>query len=187
MWSCFANGNEKHRFLQKIFVAGRAFAHVLSGLDGKIDAVLDGGRCAVGLESTIIAPDPVPRLLRPGGLAAEDIEAVLGQSLSTAVSSIEAPGQLASHYAPRAPLRLNADGPNATEVHLGFGPGHSTLNLSQSGDLVEAAANLFDHLHALDQLGRPISVAVIPNRGLGQAINDRLRRAAAPRTEPPHF
>lgn len=153
--------------------------HVLSGLSWLIDAVLDGGACAVGLESTILGGTPLAQL-RPGGVATEDIEALTGP-LAMPGSTIGAPGQLASHYAPRATLRLNASRARPGEVLLGFGPMESTLNLSPAADLVEAAANLFDHLHRLDTLGRPIAVAQVPDTGLGRAINDRLTRAAAPR------
>lgn len=168
--------------------------HVLDGLGGRIAAVLDGGPCAVGLESTIVgfgggAADNTPALLRPGGLPAEAIEAALGAALGAPLASpgagISAPGQLASHYAPSAGLRLNAEAPRPGELWLGFGrcPG-ATLNLSPTGDLHEAAANLFAHLRALDAAARPgqaIAVAPVPDRGLGRAINDRLARAAAPR------
>jgi L-threonylcarbamoyladenylate synthase len=160
-------------------------AHVTAGLDGKIEAVLDGGPCAVGLESTIVGVDPVPTLLRPGGLPVEAIEACLGMELPRMAgdAAINAPGQLASHYAPKATMRLNAERTEGDERLLGFGPVEgAALNLSPSGDLVEAAANLFHHLHALDQAGdTPIAVSPIPEIGLGRAINDRLRRAAAPR------
>lgn len=162
-------------------------AHVMAGLGGRIDAVLDGGACAVGLESTIIGCTGAPTLLRPGGLPAEAVEACLGAPLSRpgADDGITAPGQLASHYAPGAPMRLNAGTPGADEVWLGFGPDchGAALNLSPSGDLVEAAAALFDHLHRLDAMarGRTIAIAPIPDTGLGRAINDRLSRAAAPR------
>lgn len=159
-------------------------AHVLAGLDGRLAAVLDGGACPVGLESTIIGFDKGPTLLRPGGLPAEAIEACLGQTLAQhqAGDTPNAPGQLASHYAPCAPLRLNASAPAAGERLLGFGPVVAQLNLSRAGDLVEAAANLFHHLHQLDRAGpAPIAVSPIPDHGLGRAINDRLRRAAAPR------
>ena len=158
-------------------------AHVLAGLGGRIAAVVDGGACGVGVESTILGlADGVPRLLRPGGLPVEAIAAALGRDpLPPAGDGITAPGQLASHYAPRAALRLNADGPVGDEVFLGFHDSGGDLNLSPSGDLAQAAANLFDHLHRLDATGRPIAVAPIPDRGLGRAINDRLRRAAAPR------
>lgn len=158
-------------------------AHVLAGLGGRIAAVIDGGPCVVGLESTIVDPGEPPLLLRPGGLPAREIEALLGRPLATptARDTPTAPGQLASHYAPRAPLRLDAEAPREGEVYLGFGPGPATLNLSPSGDLREAAANLFGHLHALDAMDRPIAVAPVPETGFGRAINDRLRRAAAPR------
>ncbi|MEL6452230.1 MAG: L-threonylcarbamoyladenylate synthase [Pseudomonadota bacterium] len=153
--------------------------HVLSGLRGKVDVIVDGGPCAVGLESTIVGGAPLA-LLRPGGLAVEEIEGLVGP-LAQPSAAITAPGQLASHYAPRAPVRLNANHAHAGEVLLGFGPMQSDLNLSLTGDLVEAAAHLFDHLHQLDATGQPIAVVPIPNTGLGRAINDRLRRAAAPR------
>ncbi|MDJ0627894.1 MAG: L-threonylcarbamoyladenylate synthase [Rhodobacter sp.] len=156
--------------------------HVLSGLNGKIDAVLDGGTCPVGLESTIVATQPRPTLLRPGGLPAEAVEACLGARLGVAGSEITAPGQLASHYAPNARLRLDANAANPGEALLGFGPVEADLNLSPTGDLVEAAANLFHHLHTLDaRHPGAIAVSPVPDRGLGRAINDRLRRAAAPR------
>ncbi|WP_299549994.1 L-threonylcarbamoyladenylate synthase [uncultured Tateyamaria sp.] len=153
--------------------------HVMAGLRGRVDAIVDAGPCSVGLESTIVGGDPLT-LLRPGGLAQEEIERVVGP-LAKAGNAITAPGQLASHYAPGAPVRLNANATHPGEVLLGFGPMTSDLNLSLSGDLIEAAANLFDHLHVLDALDQPIAVAPIPECGLGRAINDRLRRAAAPR------
>ncbi len=157
--------------------------HVRASLDGRIDAILDGGACPVGLESTIVGLAPRPILLRPGGLPAEAIEDCLGAPLARpeADAGIVAPGQMASHYAPAAALRLNAAAPRPGELYLGFGQGPSDLNLSATGDLTEAAANLFRHLHALDREGRPIAVAPVPDHGLGRAINDRLRRAAAPR------
>ena len=153
--------------------------HVLAGLDGNIDAVLDGGKCAVGLESTIVGGTPLA-LLRPGGLDQEDIERITGPLVS-AGHQITAPGQLTSHYAPHSVLRLNANTAHPGELLLGFGPMQSYLNLSIAGDLNEAAANLFGHLHRLDTENCPIAVAPIPDTGLGRAINDRLRRAAAPR------
>ena len=158
-------------------------AHVMAGLDGRIDAVIDGGDCDVGLESTIVGLAGVPTLLRPGGVPADRIEAVLGAPLARdAGDAITAPGQLASHYAPGARVRLNATQADPGEVLLGFGPMACDLNLSETGDLVEAAANLFRHLHTLDRPGiAGIAVAPIPDTGLGVAINDRLRRAAAPR------
>ena len=158
--------------------------HVLDGLGGRIAAVLDGGPCAVGLESTIIVADPVPQLLRAGGLPVEAIDACLGAPLALpAVSNtVTAPGQLASHYAPAASLRLNATEAQAGETMLGFGAVAGDLTLSRTGDLIEAAANLFGHLHDLDARGvAQIAGAPIPNSGLGRAINDRLARAAAPR------
>lgn len=162
--------------------------HVLDpdgGLAGQIAAVLDGGACPVGVESTIVGwREGVATLLRPGGVPAEAIEAVLGHPLAAAapgaaVQAPDAPGQLESHYAPQAAVRLNAEAPRAGETFIAFGPG--ALSLSPARDLTEAAARLFDTLRAADRLGRPIAVAPIPEDGLGRAINDRLRRAAAPR------
>ncbi|MEM1130722.1 MAG: L-threonylcarbamoyladenylate synthase [Pseudomonadota bacterium] len=162
--------------------------HVRDGLDGRIDAVIDGGACGVGIESTIVDLTGAPRLLRPGGIATEDIEDVLGINLKVETIVDEttptAPGQLASHYAPSAKVRMNAEAAEAGEVLLGFGPvAGATRNLSEAGDLVEAAANLFADLHALDGTGSSIAVSPIPDTGLGRAINDRLRRAAAPRDQ----
>ncbi|AXI45305.1 threonylcarbamoyl-AMP synthase [Sulfitobacter sp. SK012] len=157
--------------------------HVHAGLDGRIAAIVDDGPCSVGLESTIIGlTTSTPTLLRAGGLPREAIEAALGAPLALPdTAAITAPGQLASHYAPRGTVRLNAEAPTGDEMMLGFGAIHGDLTLSPSGDLVQAAANLFDHLHQLDAHNRPIAVARIPGHGLGAAINDRLRRAAAPR------
>ncbi|MDB6182182.1 L-threonylcarbamoyladenylate synthase [Paracoccus fistulariae] len=162
--------------------------HVLDpegGLSGRIAAVLDAGPCPVGVESTIIGwVHGRATLLRPGGIPAEAIEAALGHELAgyTADQSApNAPGQLTSHYAPKAHLRLNATETREGETHLTFGrPG--PFALSSVGDLTEAAANLFDMLRRADSLGRPIAVDPIPDHGLGVAINDRLRRAAAPRS-----
>lgn len=166
-------------------------SHVREGLDGRIAAILDGGPCPLGLESTIIGFDgDTPVLLRAGGIPVERIEATLGRPLDTsALRHITAPGQLASHYAPAATLRLDASGPRPDEVWLGFGPVDTLrpgLNLSPSGDLTQAAANLFAMLHDIDDIAAEagaarIAVAPIPDTGLGRAINDRLRRAAAPR------
>ena len=166
-------------------------AHVLGDLRGRIDLVIDGGPCDVGVESTIVSCLGAPALLRPGGLPRQEIERVLGRRLRlTAVPEDDAPlapGMLSSHYAPKAALRLDADAPRAGEALLAFGaaPAHTgpTLNLSPRGDLVEAAANLFSHLRALDTSGvRHIAVMTIPHDGLGEAINDRLARAAAPKS-----
>ncbi|MEB8387155.1 L-threonylcarbamoyladenylate synthase [Rhodobacteraceae bacterium KMM 6894] len=161
-------------------------AHVANGLTGRIAAILDGGPCTVGVESTILGLTGAPTLLRPGGLPAEAINAALMTPLQTrSDSAITAPGQLASHYAPKAAMRLNATTLYPGETLLGFGPNcpDATLNLSPAGDLTEAAANLFDHLHRLDALGAAtIAVSPIPAQGLGIAILDRLTRAAAPRT-----
>lgn len=166
--------------------------HVMDGLAGRIAAVLDGGPCAVGVESTIIAVLNGPaRLLRQGGVPQEEIEAALGQSLAETplVGGAKplAPGQLASHYAPHAMLRMNAHAASADEVMIGFGTVEGDLNLSAQGDVLQAAAQLFGMLRAADTLAmargaRGIAVAPIPNHGLGRAINDRLTRAAAPRS-----
>ncbi|WP_127114061.1 L-threonylcarbamoyladenylate synthase [Shimia sediminis] len=160
-------------------------AHVSAGLSGRIAGILDGGTCGVGLESTILGLVDGPTLLRPGGLPQEAVEAALGAPIAHHQSGdpLTAPGQMTSHYAPGAPMRLNVTKIRAGESLLGFGPVEARLNLSRAGDLTEAAANLFGHLHAMDAL-KPevIAVSPIPDHGLGRAINDRLRRAAAPRT-----
>ena len=137
-------------------------------------------------DSTIVACLGAPTLLRPGGLPREQIERVLGQPLATAAMVDDAPlapGMLSSHYAPKARLRLDADAARPDEALLAFGPAPAaTLNLSARGDLIEAAANLFSHLRALDASGaKAIAVMTVPHGGLGEAINDRLARAAAPR------
>lgn len=159
--------------------------HVMQGLGGKIAGILDGGPCGVGLESTILGfNDGTPVLLRPGAVTAQQIEAVLGRAMQLHAQgdAIIAPGQLLSHYAPVAAVRLNADEFRTGERRLGFGPVACDLNLSEKGDLIEAAANLFSALHALDDgTDGVIAVSPIPNIGLGVAINDRLQRAAAPR------
>ena len=160
--------------------------HVAAGLGDRVEAVVEAGATGVGVESTIIGFDPDPVLLRAGGLPLEAIEACLGGPVARrtgAAGRPDAPGQLASHYAPRAALRLGAAQAEPGEVLLGFGPVEGArLNLSVAGDLTEAAANLFAHLHALDteDVAR-IAVSPVPEHGLGLAINDRLRRAAAPR------
>jgi L-threonylcarbamoyladenylate synthase len=172
-------------------------AHVASDLTGRIDLIVDGGPVEVGVESTIVGCFAAPMLLRPGGLARERIEAVLGTALArppedggTEDSQPLAPGMLASHYAPRATVRLAARHVAPGEALLAFGtpdlPGldaaSAVMNLSPAGDLDEAAANLFGYLRALDARGpRGIAVMAIPEQGLGEAINDRLRRAAVPR------
>lgn len=162
--------------------------HVLADLDGAIDLVIDAGPCPIGLESTIVAClEGAPRLLRPGGVPREAIEALLGRPLAAAGGgTIRAPGLLTSHYAPRARLRLAASALAAGEFGLDFGatfpPSANVLDLSPRRDLTEAAANLFHHLRALDARGaEAVAVAPIEETGLGEAINDRLRRAAAER------
>ena len=178
-------------------VSPTSAAHVLADLRGRIDLILDDGPCAVGVESTIVALIGVPTLLRPGGLPREAIERVLGHALAVpAVTDADdapqkleviAPGMLASHYAPKAKVRLEATAPRAGEALLAFGAAPkfdgTTLNLSPSGDLIEAATNLFSHLRALDASGATsIAVMPVPHEGLGDAINDRLARAAAPKS-----
>jgi L-threonylcarbamoyladenylate synthase len=157
---------------------------VLQGLTGRVAAVLDGGAAEIGLESTIVSLAGAPTLLRHGSITREKLEAALGEPLTEATTpaAITAPGQLASHYAPDAALRLNVTAPEADEALLGFGPVEkAALNLSPAGDLREAAANLFAMLRALDAQAGKIAVSPIPARGIGLAINDRLSRAAAPR------
>jgi L-threonylcarbamoyladenylate synthase len=163
--------------------------HVADSLGDRIDLILDGGPCRMGLESTILQDTPAGLvLLRAGTLEAERIEALTGQPLkcADAGAAITAPGMLKSHYAPDAPLRLNVTEPAAGETYLAFGPWRGTgagrvFDLSPDGKLAEAATQLFSHLRAADALGKPIAVAPIPLRGLGEAINDRLARAAAPK------
>lgn len=171
-------------------VSPTAAAHVAADLDGAIDAILDGGLAPLGLESTIVAclRDGV-RMLRPGSTTRRAIEQTLGSGLADGADAGRpvAPGALASHYAPRARLRLDAADLRPGEVALLFGPAPAggtgpRLNLSPSGDLAEAAANLFGHLRRLDDRGAAtIAVSPVPETGLGEAINDRLRRAAADR------
>jgi L-threonylcarbamoyladenylate synthase len=164
--------------------------HVAEELGDGVALILDGEACPLGLESTIVGFDGGGAvLLRPGGIAREAIEEVLGAPLAeppVAAQSPTSPGQLASHYAPRARVRLNAVGPELGEMLLAFGPEAPTgvpgFNLSATGDLQEAAANLFAYLRMLDDTGcERIAVMPVPDTGLGEAINDRLRRAAAPR------
>jgi L-threonylcarbamoyladenylate synthase len=172
--------------------------HVLADLRGRIDLILDGGATPVGIESTIVACIGEPVLLRPGGTPRGEIERALGRPLAERIAQAPgeegqaplAPGLLASHYAPRTPMRLAARDVESGEALLAFGPSLPAtaqcavrvLNLSPRGDLIEAAANLFSHLRALDAAGaRVIAVMPVPPTGLGEAINDRLTRAAAPR------
>jgi L-threonylcarbamoyladenylate synthase len=167
--------------------------HVADDLGDAVDIILDGGACRHGLESTIVdLSGDLPTLLRPGAVAAADIERELGQPLwrrhsGGAPARPRAPGQLESHYAPRARLRLNAHTVQRGEALLAFGdtvPAHTgpTINLSTGGNLRQAAAALFAALRQLDATGSAtIAVMPIPDTGLGEAINDRLRRAAAPR------
>ncbi len=176
-------------------VSPTSAAHVLADLRGRIDLIVDGGPTRIGVESTIVACHGArPVLLRPGGVPRSAIEAVLGGPLagpdSVDVNAPSAPGMMESHYAPRARIRLDAREVHAGEALLSFGPrppagadlASRELNLSQSGDPIEAAANLFSHLRTLDSAGAgTIAVMPIPQDGLGEAINDRLSRAAAPR------
>jgi L-threonylcarbamoyladenylate synthase len=185
--------------------------HVADLLGDRVDLILDGGKCPGGLESTVLDLSvPEARILRPGLVTAEEIAAVLGAPVAVAQAAvaqaaaaltarapgageiisdeeIKSPGMLASHYAPKKPLRLNAAGADPGEALLAFGPDPprsilASLNLSPTGDLVEAAANLFAYLHRLDaSQAHTIAVMPIPEIGIGAAINDRLRRAAAPR------
>ena len=163
-------------------VTATTAAHVADSLDGKLDLILDAGGATLGIESTVIGFDgDRPLLLRPGAIPRGEIEDLIGP-LGAPGNLITSPGQLASHYAPRASLRLHAAETESGEVLLGFGdvPG-AKLNLSHQGDLREAAANLFAMLRELDKSAARIAVSPIPDSGIGEAINDRLRRAAAPR------
>lgn len=167
---------------------------VADDLGGRIPLVVDGGATPVGLESTIVrVVGGRVFLLRPGGVAAGDIEAAAGVPVERGAKGVQAPGMLASHYAPGAAVRTDASSVRDGEALLAFGPGRiagaerarAVLNLSPHGDLREAAANLFSHLHALDRSGAAtIAVEPVPHAGLGEAINDRLARAAAPREAP---
>ena len=163
-------------------VTATTAAHVAEGLDGKLDFILDGGNADLGIESTVIGFDgDRPLLLRPGAIPRNEIEDMIGP-LGAPGALIRSPGQLASHYAPRAALRLNAGEIESGEVLLGFGDvAGAKLNLSPRGDLKEAAANLFAMLRDLDKSAAHIAVSPIPSTGIGEAINDRLQRAAAPR------
>ncbi len=162
-------------------------AHVLDGMEGRVDAVLDGGAAEIGLESTIIGLAAAPTLLRHGSITRAQIEAALGETLQEATTpaavtaQVTAPGQLSSHYAPDASVRLDVTDALPDEALLGFGNVPCTLNLSPAGDLREAAANLFDMLRQLDARADKIAVSPVPETGIGIAINDRLKRAAADR------
>lgn len=161
--------------------------HVRYSIGQGVAMILDGGRTQVGVESTVVSfLDDQPRLLRPGGVSRQQIEAIIGAKLAAAEAGpLHAPGQLESHYAPRAALRLGVTTPDSNEVYVGFGPHHhGPYSLSPEGNLQQAAANLFRLLHEIDAAGAErIAVAPIPDDGLGEAINDRLRRAAAPRPQ----
>jgi len=156
--------------------------HVLKGLGGAVPMILDGGPCSAGLESTIVAVrDDGWQILRPGPVTSIEIEQTLGYPpLSLLTASIEAPGQMASHYAPSKPVRLNVTVSEKGEYLIGFGAIAGDDNLSATGDLAQAAAHLFEALHNADaSLASAIAVAPIPHEGIGIAINDRLSRAAA--------
>jgi len=162
-------------------------AHVAQSLPGKVDMILDGGSCSVGLESTVVdACANRVGFLRPGGVSVEELEAITCPLIfpDDAPDAPKSPGMLTSHYAPTLPMRLNATDLQDGEILLGFGPdcAQATLNLSPSGNLNQAAANLFAMMRELDRDGYTrMAVAPIPQHGLGLAINDRLKRAAAPR------
>jgi L-threonylcarbamoyladenylate synthase len=172
-------------------------AHVLADLGGRIELIVDGGSTTVGVESTVVACLDEPVMLRPGGVPRHAVERALAKPLARRTAGVTmgddaplAPGMLTSHYAPRTPLRLDAGRVEDGEALLAFGPKLAerheqavrVVNLSPRGDLIEAAANLFSHLRALDGAGaKTIAVIPIPHDGLGEAINDRLARAAAPR------
>jgi L-threonylcarbamoyladenylate synthase len=158
------------------------FADAMEETGASTAAGLDGGPCEIGLESTVVALLDEPRLLRPGSVTRAQIEAVIGPLSEAEADAKRSPGRLARHYAPNAPVRLAATAPRPGEAFLAFGPADArerTWNLSPTGDLAEAAANLFAYLRAADRSApSAIAVAPIPAEGLGEAINDRLRRAA---------
>jgi len=164
--------------------------HVADDLGGKLDIILDGGPSQGGIESTIVDfSGGTPRLLRSGGIARNEIENFTGPLAAANKDEVSAPGMMASHYAPKAKLRLDASGANASEAYLAFGPipaaaqdAKKIMNLSSGGNLTEAAANLYAYLRALDASSvEGIAIAPIPGEGLGEAIRDRLARAAAPK------
>ena len=159
---------------------------VAKAFGDKVSIVVDGGPCSAGIESTIVSllPGEPARLLRPGAIDRDRLESIVGTLAAPVTGAISAPGQLSSHYAPRASIRLEATDLRSGEALLAFGPDapEGAVNLSRTGDTVEAAANLYRMLRQLDEAGiRTIAVMPIPSSGLGEAINDRLRRAAAPR------
>ncbi|MEP9370879.1 L-threonylcarbamoyladenylate synthase [Mesorhizobium sp. KR1-2] len=179
-------------------ISGTTAEAVNADLGGRIKLVVDGGPTQVGVESTIVkVEDGALRLLRPGGIPAEEIEAVAGTKLlRNSDAGIEAPGMMLSHYAPGAAMRLDASAVEPGEALLGFGAKRAAgaekavafLNLSEAGNLREAAANLFTYMQALDRSGaKIIAVEPVPHEGLGEAINDRLSRAAAPRETVENF
>jgi L-threonylcarbamoyladenylate synthase len=165
-------------------VSATTAAHVAADFGDAVDLVLDGGAARLGVESTVIGFDGARAvLLRPGAVAREEIERITGPLAAPALDHVSSPGQLASHYAPRTPLRMNAGDVGSDEALLAFGPplagAKMVRNLSPPGDLTEAAANLFAMLRELDAANaRMIAAMPIPEQGLGEAINDRLRRAA---------
>jgi len=157
-------------------------AHVAEELGDAVAMILDGGACFVGIESTVLdLSGEVPTILRPGSISRERIEKIIGSIQMIGDGKIKAPGMMESHYAPNASLRLNVTSAQAGESLLGFGDIKGEMNLSDTGDVKEAASNLFGMLRALDKNAKKIAVAPIPMEGLGIAINDRLARAAAPR------
>ena len=157
-------------------------AHVAASLGGRVPLIIDGGDCASGVESTIVAlrVDGSWQILRPGPVDGAELAEVLGPAASQAARGIEAPGQLASHYAPGKPVRLNAGAAVEGEFLIGFGDVAGDVSLSPVGDLTEAASRLYRCFHDAAESGKPmIAVAPVPETGIGVAINDRLRRAAA--------
>ena len=165
-------------------VSPTSAAHVAASLGEKVDLILDGGACKTGIESTIVAlrEDGGWQVLRPGPIPESQISAILGglNEGVTSTAKVEAPGQLASHYAPGKPVRLNAEQAEPDEFHIGFGDISGDVNLSPAADLAEAASRLYAVLHDAAAADQPrIAVAPVPDEGMGAAINDRLRRAAA--------
>ncbi|MBN9142662.1 MULTISPECIES: L-threonylcarbamoyladenylate synthase [unclassified Novosphingobium] len=157
--------------------------HVAASLGGRVPVIVDGGACKAGIESTIVAlrDDGGWQVLRPGPITSADLAAVLGQGEAHEDRGIEAPGQMTSHYAPGKPVRLNAAEKAADEFYISFGTEEGDSVLSRSGDLAEAAARLYAALHEAAHAPQPkVAIAPIPDKGIGAAINDRLRRAAAP-------